>query len=639
MASSRSLMSILLAVSLISSVRAAPLEVGDVVGREAPKPQGHWETVVAPDTLDLAERGRLALNYWLYNHEPDKGYSLYHICRFDVDPPQVLQLTWNLPIKEVRGFPWLRTMTGSQEGLDIEAAITRAYLKQIDASGMLLYPYGGEGVPKDAAYSYTQGLMVMAMDNWYQRDGNPKWLEWMRLVAKGLDKMAIRVEDRAYYPPESGMKKDGTWYFTTRATNPNRKLLPYQPPTEPTVEQQGFEGCVKYEQAASLRGLVIEYVRNHDPAAKELADKVVRFLMKPSLWEDTRKTGSAGNEHGAWAGHFHGNMSAFQGLLEYAMATDNGALKQAMREAYEHAVRNSIIRMGWAPFWNKEEGMFGRDEPITAWCEGCQHLDLVAMAVKLSDAGLGDYWDDVESVARNQMVEQQFTSLEKMEALAGVGRKNEAVLKKFLGGFGGAEPTCALPEPMGCCSANAPMGLYYAWHGITRLNHGVATVNLFLNRGSTWLDVDSWLPYEGKVVLTNKQARTVMVRIPAWLNVERVQCFVDDKPVRPPRVGRHLVFEGLTGQGPSGKNGEKIRLEFPVPATQSQYTMYDRTYTVSFRGATVVDIQPRNLPPASAKCMSVRKMYPIYERDEMKATRAPMRSVKRFIPDRVLPIQ
>jgi len=87
-------------------------------GAQAP---GQWETVQAPDTLDLAERGRMALNYYFYNHEPEQGWSLYHICKFDVDPPVVIQLTWNLPIKEVRGFPWLRTMTGSEERLDIEA--------------------------------------------------------------------------------------------------------------------------------------------------------------------------------------------------------------------------------------------------------------------------------------------------------------------------------------------------------------------------------------------------------------------------------------------------------------------------------------------------------------------------------------
>jgi len=85
-------------------------------------------------------------------------------------------------------------MTGSEEGLDIEASIMRAYLKQVDDSGLVLYPYGGEGVPKDAAYAYTQGLLALAIDNWYQRDGHKKWLEWMTRVAKGVDKMAIPVK-------------------------------------------------------------------------------------------------------------------------------------------------------------------------------------------------------------------------------------------------------------------------------------------------------------------------------------------------------------------------------------------------------------------------------------------------------------
>ena len=56
------------------------------------------------------------------------------------------------------------------------------------------------------------------------------------------------------------------------------------------------------------------------------------------------------------------------------------------------------------------------------------------------------------------------------------------------------------PHAWGCCTANGAVGLYYAWHGITRFDQssGTATVNLLLNRAAPWLDVDSWLPYEGR---------------------------------------------------------------------------------------------------------------------------------------------
>jgi hypothetical protein len=35
--------------------------------------------------------------------------------------------------------------------------------------------------------------------------------------------------------------------------------------------------------------------------------------------------------------------------------------------------------------------------------------DMVGLGIRLSDAGLGDYWDDVDAVVRNQLVEQQLT--------------------------------------------------------------------------------------------------------------------------------------------------------------------------------------------------------------------------------------
>ena len=53
MAFSRRLMGILLVLVLVASGHAAPWPVDNVVGNRAPKPQGHWETVAVPDTLDL----------------------------------------------------------------------------------------------------------------------------------------------------------------------------------------------------------------------------------------------------------------------------------------------------------------------------------------------------------------------------------------------------------------------------------------------------------------------------------------------------------------------------------------------------------------------------------------------------------
>src|SRR5207247_8970579 len=117
---------------------------------------------------------------------------------------------------------------------------------------------------------------------------------------------------------------------------------------------------------------------------------------------------------------------------------------------------------------------------------------------------------------------------------------SEKRLGECIGGFGMGSPTAIKPEMYGCCSANGSIGLYYVWHGITRFRDGVATVNLFLNRASAWMDVDSYLPYEGKVELHNKLAKTALVRVPDWVDMDEVKSFVNDETVRPKASGRYL---------------------------------------------------------------------------------------------------
>jgi len=188
---------------------------------------------------------------------------------------------------------------------------------------------------------------------------------------------------------------------------------------------------------------------------------------------------------------------------------------------------------------------------------------MVELGVRLSDAGLGEYWDDVDAIVRNQLTEQQFWNegvvREMSEGAPGIGQ--------FVGGFTETPIlTAANPVTYGCCSANGAMGLYYAWEGITRFKDGVATVNLFLNRASKWMDIDSYLPYEGKVELHNKEARMALVRIPNWVEMNEVRCFVNGKPMDPGRSRRYLIFENL-------RQGETVRLEFPNPETKDEYTI------------------------------------------------------------------
>jgi hypothetical protein len=238
----------------------------------------------------------------------------------------------------------------------------------------------------------------------------------------------------------------------------------------------------------------------------------------------------------------------------------------------------------------------------------------------LADAGLGEYWDDVDAIARNQLAEQQYCSPTLLREVS----HGAPHIEDYVGGFTeSSSPTAAPPEMYGCCSANGSIGLYYAWHGITRFNDGVATVTLFLNRASSWMDIDSYLPYEGRVELHNKQARMALVRVPNWVELKEVRSFVNNGSARPATSGRYLVFADL-------QKGETIRLEFPNPESKEEHTIGGQRYQVSLRGSTVIDIQPRASDPG---------LVQLYQRSHYKAQTAPMRTVRRFAAEKILPLQ
>jgi hypothetical protein len=354
----------------------------------------------------------------------------------------------------------------------------------------------------------------------------------------------------------------------------------------------------------------------------ELLDRLKRFQLKPGLWENTTLQGMKGNEHGVFYGHFHGNTAPLLALLDLAEMTNDAWLKEFVREGYEHALSTGAARLGWVPSWLMPLPS-ERPESTAEIAEGCAVGEMAQLGVRLTDAGLGDYWDQVDSIVRNHLVEQQFTSVELMQKYSKDGAATP-YLDRYVGGYGGAAPTWIPPLVNGCCSANAPIGLYYAWHGITRYSNGVASVNLLLNRASQWADIDSHLPYEGRVDIHNKQARTILVRIPMWVDMAEVKSFVGNSATRPAKIGRYLVFDGL-------KPGAMVTVQFPNPEFIERYWLEGREFEMVIRGSTVTNVNPESKDPT---------LIPLYQRPQYKDTgKAPLRKVTRFAAEVIPPLQ
>ena len=86
-----------------------------------------------------------------------------------------------------------------------------------------------------------------------------------------------------------------------------------------------------------------------------------------------------------------------------------------------------------------------------------------------------------------------------------------------------------------------------------------------MNRASTLLDVDSYLPDEGNVVLKNKKARQAYVRIPLWADTSLVQCSINGTEQKSQWFGRYLHLDNLQAK-------DRVVIEFPVSQRNESWT-------------------------------------------------------------------
>ena len=603
------------------------------------RPKGIWETVEWPDTLDLAERGRLGVQALTGNLDPANAYAPYSYFNFQGDTGWY---EWFHTHDYIQALLYGRLMSGTTQNIENEIGLVKVYLDRMkiddlrDPSGpqygaaiyyptlkLKPYPHGGVDELPDRTSVAKNNLSVAAMFTCLDHTGNSGWRKVAELLANGLirnyapgegvlPRHPVVVEDRAYYPVECTFDSRGRWYFSNRGKPQN-----YKPPEEPAIDASGAEGAARWYVSTGPMLAITQVYQGVHPRMPDLAKRILRFSLKPGMWKNTDAEGYPANEHGVSDGHFTCHTHYLIYLLDYAIATHDDWLKQFVREGYDYQRAGGVSRMGW--YWpGAQEGDFT--------------VFQIALGVRLSDAGLGDYWDDVDALVRNRLVEQQYVDLRAMRQIAGLkpdDMSRDALLTKYQGGFTVSWPTTIDKFMYGSNIASGTFGLYHAWHGITRFDKasGVATVNLFLNRTSPWMNVASWLPYQGKVELTNKQATRADVRIPGWVDINQVKCFKNNAPIHAARHNHRLFIHNLAP-------GDVIRLEFPQPVSTDHYYLptFSHNYLITWRGSTVVDIEPRDggfpgYPP----------QWPILQRDQMKnANTVEVRCVKRFVADMVL---
>ncbi|MDZ4819290.1 MAG: hypothetical protein SGJ20_09985 [Planctomycetota bacterium] len=607
-----------------------PMNMRDLFTEDYFTPVGATYDVQWPDTLDLASRGALAVHGLINFLDPEQNYEQYQIAFFNVNPPYMAHYNMEASNqgKIAKGVLTTRLMSGSRANLQQQAAMFNSMIDRVNEKGVFYNDLNqGPWVPSittDDQLAVNTASVLESMIDLYQIKPHPKLLALIRLLADGIVSLAVIKGDLAYFTDVAPEQSDS-----------HIGVLGYW-------QQMFYHG-------KSLRSLMRAYAITGDKKYLELGEKLKNLIMLKKHWQiEAAPKVIVPHEHAWFSGHHHSYTSALMGLLLYAEATNDPVLMEFVRSGYEYLRKYGIARIG----------LFG---------EMCTTADMVWLSVKLSELGVGDYWEDVDQYTRNMLVEQQLTDPERLRGVvsqmpaltdeviyeprfARGNMTSDRVIERNVGAWLSdcSNPTCVRPQTLRwtiCCSGNAPPALYAAWQGILSYDGGVARVNLLLNRASEWVDVASSLPYEGKVVLCNKSAHTIEVRMPRWVDLKSVKCIVeghDPAEVHPTRtVGRYLSFTELSA-------GDVLTLTFPVQERDEKYTLLwkledmwpestdpgnawkppnpPNIYTMTFRGNTLVDIKPR----------VSGKVYQLFMRDELRSGTVRMKKSTQFVPSRLV---
>lgn len=103
---------------------------------------------------------------------------------------------------------------------------------------------------------------------------------------------------------------------------------------------------------------------------------------------------------------------------------------------------------------------------------------MLRLAIRLSEIGVGDYWEDADQYLRNHLVEHQMVDRKLMEEISASGGHykidpvmDEAnnIIDRNIGAFAsGTDPTWLYGWWTMCYNANCAVGLYKGWESITR---------------------------------------------------------------------------------------------------------------------------------------------------------------------------
>lgn len=593
--------------------------------------KGVYEKKIIPDTFDIRDMAEKSIHVMTSSTDPDCDFDMYFKVLLKTNPIRMIHSPDDhCHSKFMEAVQLLRYVTGSEENLLVEKTWFDTILKNKWDDGLAgISTFNRPWMVHDDGYGTKKsdfveqrrispaylGRLISSLVFKYRTTGELIWKETAIGIVDSLKTIAIYKEDYAYFSPSPVMAVKGS-----------------------TRDEGGIKFPVLGAAVSQvILGLVHLYREFKYEPAVNLSLKLLNYIFKQCDYFgiDGSFNKCYPQKYGN-AGHIHGHTYCLIAMLELADIKNDYEMKEFVKKSYEWARTKGNSLIGYfGEYLNSDE----YEET-----EICGVADMITLAVKLCVYGIGDYWDDVDRWVRNIFYEGQLTIekipyMNKMSANFPFNEKYQSskdsiecnfkdyseddVLNRNIGAFAGwMEPNDFFNYEskdaygiMHCCTANASRSLYYIWKDMHQCEEGVIRINLLINMDSKFAEVESYIPYDGKVTITPKLDCTLEIRLPEWItDTNQVNTSMKGVTVKFSQQGRYIIINNI-------KNGTNIDFFFPIEIKEIVQWIEKRRFEFTMKGNDIVSVKPRG------------RFIPIFEREKYLSNNTPMKEKEVYIAD------
>ncbi|MHB1461763.1 MAG: glycoside hydrolase family protein [Armatimonadota bacterium] len=520
--------------------------------KQASDSTSHLSALNRSEDIDLNRMAQWSLRYLTESPRKHLNYDPVFQCFTYQCPPAPEGTDPIVPCDTDARMDWewyyMRDITGSDMGRDVEKAFHKRMLSYVDDNGYVwsapgcFYEGNVDAVYKKSDYiihiwGATKILTSLSED--YHRTNNPKSKALARKIMLMLKKLAVwDAKGRCWIlSGMGGMHPDGTVALPT---------------TQP---------------APLVEALINYWLSTGDAEALDFArayaDGIIEGLQPGSI--TFAPDGNFGSGHG------HMTMHAVWGIAHLGIVTGEKRYVEFAKRSWDWMLSRGT-GTGWFP-------------AAPAWASTCTEVclisDMMSTASYIALDGHPEYYDYIERYMRNYIGNLQFiatpefeTKYREINKAQGKEKVENGLVevRKFQGGFynaglndfensqlGGAGYVFKIA---GCCAPEGMRAVYTTWlntickHPNSPLGPSGVYVNMCFSRDSEWGTVSSFLPDEGRLSVTARVSDRFYIRPPHWAERDAIRAFQNSKQITPKWSGDYLQF--------SASAGDTLSITYPI---------------------------------------------------------------------------